>query len=89
MAVVYAVCRGPKRHYVVHDCYFWNWIVQSWDTHVPLKSCGMYLYALLSELQEQEPLEESQWSYYTVPTRSKLPLEFLLGLLVIPTSLLH
>jgi len=44
------VCRGPKRHYVVHDCYFWNWILQCWDTHVPLKACGMCLYLLLSRV---------------------------------------
>jgi hypothetical protein len=42
--------------------YFWNCILQSWDTHVPLKACDMYLYALLSELQVQEPLEETSTS---------------------------
>jgi len=54
-----------------HVTYFWKWIQQSWDTHVPLKACAMYLYALLSELQVQEPLEETS-----------IPLSFLIMVLL-------
>ena len=38
---------------------------------MPLKACAMYLYALLSELQVQEPLEETS-----------IPLSFLIMVLL-------